>query len=151
MLVWTLRSGAAALVSAAAGGPLVPSLRSAGWSDASAHPRHATWRESDITPLLLQDLMTSPSSDDGSLESVREGQAQAKTGTAPVPFFPAKCQGPITAQTVPVGAGTAPDRPSAAAESNPRKSSQGTIIIAPALRCYNSAIDLGPVEEMVIV
>ena len=54
-------------VSAAAGGPLVPSLRSAGWADASAHPRHATWRESDITPLLLQDLMTSPSSADGSL------------------------------------------------------------------------------------
>ena len=55
-------------VSAAAGGPVVSSLRSAGWADASAHPRHATWRESDITHLLLQGLMTSPSSDDGSLE-----------------------------------------------------------------------------------
>ena len=67
MVVWTLRSGGAALVSAGAVGPLIPSLRSAGWADASVPPGHATWRESDITPLLLQDLMTSPSSADGSL------------------------------------------------------------------------------------
>jgi hypothetical protein len=88
---------------------VVSSLRSAGWADASAHPRHATWRESDITHLLLQDLMTSPSFGDGSLESVCEGQVQAKTGTGACPPFPARCQGPITAQTIPVGAGTAPD------------------------------------------
>src|SRR5271157_2216558 len=37
------------------------------------------------------------------------------------------------------------------AKSNLRKSSQGTIVVAPALRCYGSGIDLGPVEEKVIV
>ena len=36
-------------------------------------------------------------------------------------------------------------------ESNLWKSSQGTIVVAPALRCYGSVIDLGPVEEKVIV
>src|SRR5271157_2628062 len=61
--------------------------------------------------------------------------------------FPAKSQGPITAQTIPVGTDTAPYRPSAAAGSNLRKSSPGTIVVAPAQRCYGSAIDLGPVEE----
>jgi hypothetical protein len=95
--------------------------------------------------------MTSPSSDDGSLERVREGQAPAKTGTGACPPFPAKCQGPITAQTVPVDAGTAPDGLDTAAESNLRKSSPGTIGVALALRCYGSAIDLGPVEQMIIV
>jgi hypothetical protein len=61
------------------------------------------------------------------------------------------CQGPIIAQTVPVGAGTAPDGLDTAAESNLRKSSPGTIGVAPALHCYGSVIDLGPVEEKVIV
>jgi hypothetical protein len=130
---------------------VVSSLRSAGWADASVHPRHATWRESDITHLLLQDLMTSPSSDDGSFGESTRGSSPGENGDCDCPPFPAKCQGPITAQTVPVGAGTAPDGPSAAAESNLRKSSPGTIVVAPALRCYSSAIDLGSVEEMVIV
>ena len=42
------------------------SLRSEGWAASSAPPGLATMRESDITPLLLQDLMTSPYSADSS-------------------------------------------------------------------------------------
>jgi hypothetical protein len=60
-------------------------------------------------------------------------------------------QGPITAQTIPVGARTASDGTSAVAERNLGKSSQKMIVFAPAQRCYGSAIDLGPVEEKVIV
>ena len=84
--------------------------------------------------------------------------ARSTRGSSPGPNgdwlaspFPAKCQGLITAQTVPAGAGTAPDGPSAAAESNPRKPSQGTNVVAPVLYFYGSVIDLGPVEERVLV
>ncbi len=43
-------------------------------------------------------------------------------------------QCPITAQTIPVGTGTAPDELDTAAESNPRKSLPGTILTCPDSR-----------------
>ena len=95
--------------------------------------------------------MTSECSGDGFLESVREGQAQAKTETGSCSPFPAMCQGLITAQTLPADAGTAPDGPSATVDSNLQKSSQRAIGVAPVQRCYDSVIDFGSVYQRVII